>query len=385
MTTASIERRLRQNLLLLGVAASLACAPGSGDREPARDHEIWAIDQGTNTVHIFDSAFTETARIDLGAHGARVPHLIEFTSDGRYAFVANLASGNVAVIRSADRELVALIPTGPRTHHVALAPDDRTAIVSVVGAPSAPWDGKLVELAIDTENERFAVSRELVLARDPKFDGRRADLKETGGPVCMDFTADGRYGYVALGPTLEEGGAVVVDVRSMHLVEVFAPAEVQANCGTILSADGALMYMVGGDRNVGVWHVLDTRTHAASHRADSWGHDAHGLAMAPNGREYWVVNRGTSNAIVVDARTNEVLAQIPFVGKTPDIIAFAPDGRYAYVTLRGPAPVTMPHLAVGETPGFAVIDTRTRHLVRTVEPAKGNEKSDFHGIAVRER
>lgn len=36
-----------------------------------------------------------------------------------------------------------------------------------------------------------------------------------------------------------------------------------------------------------------------------------------------------------------------------------------------------------ETPGFAVIDLRTRKLVRTIEPAQGEPKSDFHGIGVR--
>lgn len=367
-------------------ALLLIAATGCGARDDdgsARDHEIWAIDQGTNIIHVFDTTLTETARIDLGAHGARVPHLIDFTSDGRFAFVANLATGNVAVIRGEDRELVALIPTGPRTHHVAVAPDDGSAIVSVVGAPATPWDGKLVEITIDTARAHFTVARELVLARDPRFATRRAQFRETGGPVCMDFTADGHFGYVALGPTLDEGGAVVVDLRDMRLVEVFAPSEVQANCGTILSRDGARMYMVGGDRWVGVWQTLDTRTHRTSHRAASRGHDAHGLAVSPDGHEYWVVNRGTSNTIVVDARSHEVLAEIPFVGRTPDIITFSPDGSRAYITLRGPNPVTMPHLAMGETPGFAVFDTRTRKLIRLVEPGRGNEASDFHGIAVR--
>jgi DNA-binding beta-propeller fold protein YncE len=380
----SLPRPLRHagiSCVLLVLLAASAChrdAVAIG-----RNHEIWAIDQGTNIIHVFDTTLTETARIDLGSRGARVPHLIEFTSDGRYAFVANLATGNVAVIRAEDRELVALIPTGPRTHHVAVAPDDRRAIVSVIGAPDTPWDGKLVEITIDTAREQFTVTRELVLARDPHFAVRRARFSATGGPVCMDFTEDGRFGYVALGPTLDEGGALVVDLHEMRLVEAFAPTQVQANCGTVLSRDGSHMYMVGGDRGVGVWQALDTRTHRPSHREMSRGHDAHGLAVSPNGREYWVVNRVTSNAIILDARSNKVIAEIPFAGKTPDIIAFSPDGGRAYITLRGPKPVTMPHLAVGETPGFAVFVTGTRELFRLVEPARGNEASDFHGIAVR--
>ncbi len=118
-------------------------------------------------------------------------------------------------------------------------------------------------------------------------------------------------------------------------------------------------------------------------RSESRGHDAHGSAITPDGREYWLVNRVTSNAVVIDQRTLGVLAGIPFVGKTPDIVAISPDSRYAFITLRGPKPVTMPHLAVGETPGVAVFDVRSRLQIRLLEPAKGNELSDFHGVAIR--
>lgn len=361
-----------------------ACAQRLASRVPAfRGYEIWAMDQGTNIVHIFDSSLNETGRIDLGALGMRVPHMLEFTSDHRYAFVAAPATGNVAVIRAADRQVVAMIPTGPRTHHAAISPDDRTVIVSVIGAASAPWDGKLVEINVDLANERFTIGRQLVVAEDPVFAGRKNEFKDTGGAVCLAFTGDGRQAYVTLGPGLDEGGTVILDTRVFRLIEAFPPRQLDANCGTILSPDGSQMYLVGGDRGIGVWHAVDTRTRRPVRRSESRGHDAHGSRVTPDGSEYWIVNRVTSNAIVVDPRTLSVLAEIPFVGKTPDIVAISPDSRLAFFTLRGPNPVTMPHLAVGETPGVAVFDVRTRRQVRLLEPAKGNAKSDFHGIAIR--
>jgi DNA-binding beta-propeller fold protein YncE len=347
------------------------------------DYEIWAMDQGTHVIHVFDADLDEVGRIDMGAHGVRVPHMIEFTSDFAYAFVAAPATGNVAVIRTADREVVAVLPTGPRTHHAAVAPDDRTVLVSVIGAADSPWDGKLVEIEVDVSEERFTVGRELVLAEDPLFVERRAEFRETGGAVCLAYTADGSAAYVTLGPGLEEGGVVVLDPVALQLVRVFPPANVEANCGTLLSPTGEHMYLVGGDREVGVWHAVDTRSHEPVHRAETRGHDAHGSWLSPDGGEYWLVNRVTSNAIVVDTRTHEVLEEIEFVGKTPDIISMSPDGRWVYITLRGPNPVTMPHVAVGETPGFAVIDRETRAIERLIEPARGDPASDFHGIAVR--
>lgn len=65
-------------------------------------------------------------------------------------------------------------------------------------------------------------------------------------------------------------------------------------------------------------------------------------ARPPRGCQHWVVNRVTSNAQVIDPRTRSVIAEIPFVGKTPDIVAMSPDSRFAFITLRGPNPVTMP-------------------------------------------
>lgn len=378
-----LSRTLLPAILALALLVS-ACAPPVVSRgSAARNYEIWAMDQGLNIVHIFDSSLRETGRIDMGARGMRVPHMIEFTPDYRYAFVAAPATGNVAVIRTSDREVIKMISTGPRTHHAAVSPDGRKVIVSVIGAPTAPWDGKLVEIDVDPAAETFTVGRELVVANDPLFAPRKSEFKDSGGAVCLGYTADGRQAYVTLGPGLDEGGTIVLDTRDFKLVQAFSPSQVQANCGTILSPDGQHMYLVGGDRGVGVWNAMDTRTHASAHRGESGGHDAHGSRFTPDGSQYWVVNRVTSNAQIVDPRTRAVIAEIPFVGKTPDIVAMSPDSRFAFITLRGPNPVTMPHLAVGETPGVAVFDVRTRKLVRMLEPAKGDAKSDFHGIAVR--
>jgi DNA-binding beta-propeller fold protein YncE len=138
----------------------------------------------------------------------------------------------------------------------------------------------------------------------------------------------------------------------------------------------------GGDHDVGVWYVLDTATHKVVRQGQSRGFDAHGVWATPNGREIWMVNRGTSNGIVIDARTFEIVAELQ-IGPTPDIIAMSPDSQFAFVTLRGPNPVSMPHMAKGTTPGFAVVSIPERKMLKLVQPAQGNDKSDFHGIAVR--
>lgn len=365
----------------LGVGIALALATASIARAESH-YEIWAIDQGTNQVHIYSPALEEVDGIDLAAEGVRTAHMIDFTSDHAFGLIASTGSGDVTVIRGSDRAIVARLPTGPRTHMATVSPDDSRAIAAVIGSPDAPGDGKLVEILIDAENESFEIGRTLVVSEDPLVQENGGRFPETQ-PICQEFTADGRYAYVTLGPGLADGGLVVLDVESFTLAAAFPPDEMQVNCGTVRTNDGRYMFVNGGGADVGVFYVLDTSSHEMVHQADSRGFDAHGVWPTPDGAEVWMVNRVTSNAIIIDPDSLEIVHEMEFVGRTPDIIAMSPDGSRAYVTLRGPQPVTAPHVAVGETPGFAVVDIAARELVEVVQPAEGEPTSDFHGIGVR--
>ena len=153
--------------------------------------------------------------------------------------------------------------------------------------------------------------------------------------------------------------------------------------GTVALKDKKHIILNGGDRDVGVWYVLETKTHKVVKQGDSRGSDAHGTWATPDGREIWMVNRVSSNGIVLDAKTFAIKADLKDIGPTPDIIAMSPDSQFAFISLRGPNPISAAHVAKGTVPGFAVVNIKDRKLVRIVEPAKGNEKSDFHGIGVR--
>ena len=86
-------------------------------------------------MHVYNDHLEETAKLDLSSHGVRVPHMVDFTPGGAYALIAATASGNVSVIRAADRQVVAVLPTGPASHAATVRPDGRQAIVSVIGDP----------------------------------------------------------------------------------------------------------------------------------------------------------------------------------------------------------------------------------------------------------
>ena len=365
--------------LALGLVAGSLFGPATAN---AQDYEIWALDQGTNMVHVFTSKLEEVARVDMTAHGVKVPHMIDFTSDHAYAFIAGPASGNVSVIRTSDRAVVAVLKTGPGTHMAMVKPDDSAVIVDVIGDAKVPRDGKLVEITIDRQNEVFKIGRSLVIAEDPLFK-KVAERFNDVGAVCHEYSADGRHAYVTLGPALKDGGLVVLDTEKFALVATFPPDELKVNCGTVPTRDGKHMFVNGGDGSTGMWYVLDTTTNKVVRQGDSRGLDAHGVWPTPDGREVWMVNRVSSNGIIFDANTLEIVAELQDIGPTPDIITMSPDSQFAFITLRGPNPVTAPHLAKGKTPGFAVVSIPERKLVRVVQPASGNEKSDFHGIGVR--
>lgn len=372
----------------------------------AKDYEVWALDQGIGlaSIHIYNSNLEKTACIDfpgLFSSGkieqeVTMPHMIEFNSTEEYAVVASPASGNVAIIRAKDRKVIDIIPTGAGAHMASFTPDDKSIWVANIGTVT------FSEITVDLENESFAKGRELNLMDDPewqdKFDGVQGGgggVLNVSAPVCHEYTVDGAFAYVTLGPGA--GGLVVVDILSGEpkIVKAFCRDEVKANCGLALSQDGKKMYANWGDpgdannppEQSGEWYVFDTYNHnLIKTSSETRGIDAHGARVIPGTNWLWQVNRGSDNGIVINTETDNIVYDLDDIGNSPDILDFSPDGKFAFITLRGPNPRSgAAHVATGDTPGFSVINTDTRKKVDLVQPAAAEDRdvSDFHGIKVR--
>jgi hypothetical protein len=176
------------------LAASLAAMSTTALAQEA-DYEIWALDQGTHMLHIYDDALEEVDRIDLGAESIEVPHMISFTPDHSHAVIASTRSGDVTVIRTGDRKIVASIKTGPGTHMAGARPDGGAIIADVIGAGDVPRDGKVVEITAGDAGS-FTLGRELVIAEDPLFVENESRFNDVAA-ICHDFSADGRYARAA--------------------------------------------------------------------------------------------------------------------------------------------------------------------------------------------
>ncbi|MGI8777894.1 MAG: YncE family protein [Acidimicrobiales bacterium] len=190
------------------------------------------------------------------------PHLIEFSPDGRFAYVSfqNTSPGQVAVIDTTTRKVQKLItipnsvglPAGasPRVTQAKSSPDGTFLLVTEIGPP-----GTLTRVAVDE------VARTWNVVAGP--------VVQTGGfgPACTSFKPDGTIAYVdsSLSPFL---GVAVVDPNTL-LPSTLFPTAGDPQCGihNPIILGGVRQIVVtdnGGTATPGAGHIhlIDTTTNS---------------------------------------------------------------------------------------------------------------------------
>lgn len=352
-------------------------------------YEVWVLDQGTNSLLIYDGdklgPSAQPEKIDLAPNGGTKPHMVLFSPKYDYAFIANVGSGHVYVMRTSDRKIVFNEDLGQQTHAVIPSPDGKRAVAANQN------DKKLTELVTDYGKGAFRVGRVLDLELAPEL----ADANEfpDRAPICGMFTADGSKAYV----TLRGGGIAVVsfpakDDQPLKVVKAFGKVKHgidAAGCGTLRSADGKRMYANSGSGGGGTFYVFDPSKDVllTSTSLTETGRDAHGVALA--GSHVWVANRQDDNLAVLTA-DGKVVGKIDGVGDAPDLLDVAPGDRVVG-TLRGPKPATGTHDMAGTTPGVVVLKVEgggtsaKREFIIPIGDQSAEAPSDPHGIAVRRK
>lgn len=356
----------------------------------AQGFEVWVLDQGANRLQIFGAPGLESQKpqevIDLAPNGGMKPHMIYFSPAYDYAFIANVASGHVYVMRTSDKKIVFNEDLGQQAHAAIASPDGKRSLVANQN------DKKLTEILTNYKTGDFRVGRVLDLEASPEL-GDAAEFPDRA-PICLMFTADGSKAYV----TLRGGGLAVVSFPddpkvSAKIVKAYGRVKDGIDpdgCGTIRSRDGRRIYANSGNLQGGKFYSFDSIRDVLIRSASlsQTGRDAHGVAVV--GSFIWIANRLDDNIAVLDLN-GDVVGTIDTIGDAPDLLEVSPSGDQVFGTLRGPNPATGTHERAGQTPGVTVIKVLEGGRSGKVEfilpvGERGPEsKSDPHGIAVRRR
>ncbi len=330
----------------------------------AEGFEIWVANQGLDKVQVLDGrTFQIIAEMELDQDGQPAtskPHMLLFSPNYRYAYVANVGTGTVTIIDAKTQKIVAQIPTGKGAHAPVPSPNGQRVFVA------NPGDNTVTEILTDTRRGIFQVGRTIPT-------GTR--------PICLMFTADSKKAYVSLGgdPKAEDltktGGIEVIDVDQGKVVKRFENTG-KNGCGVIRSKDGRKMFANVGEP-IDKWMAFDTKTDEMLHVGSTEVKDAHAMWISPNGKELWIFGRQENQVAIFSTATYAKMGTFS-VGDRPDIADATPDGKLLFAALRGQAVTGDPHAHSGSTAGVAVIEVANKKQVQTISLA-----GDPHGLAVR--
>jgi DNA-binding beta-propeller fold protein YncE len=431
-----MEKRAALWIAALAAAALPATTSGSGPGT----YEVWAIDQSNSpglafggTLYVWDghdlerrAAEAVPERIDLGGAAAALclaqtgavpvrPHMMAMSPGQTHAVISFVATGHVLFVDAAARAPVACLRTSPgaggvRQAHMATPSPDGTYVTV------ANQNGKLFErIRTDWAANLFvhdlAATLDLAGCTTPNgLPCQSALLRPDNAPICPITESTSRFTFV----TLRGGGLLVVDSRAtpMQIVAEYDQDTVHGNGCLGAEVNGKMYVDAGGGTAANLYqadvYAFPVAGFSAANPPNSpaprlvlsdpaEGADAHGASLTKHGRYLWIADRGRNFLFVVDSETDEVVNVVELAGKasadpTPDLVMVSPNGSHAFLSLRGPVPLTAdPHVSTGSTPGVAVLKVLEGGRGARVEgiapvsnlDAGGVQRADVHALVIR--
>lgn len=420
--------------------------PQRGDHwrvEADQRHEVWLVDQSNTdglsfggSIYIYqdedlrrDAASAAPEVIDLSGETNELclaetgrspvrPHMLVFNNANSHAALAFVASGHVVLFDAATRAPARCFGTelgagGARqAHAVWPAPDDSHLLV-------ANQNGKKFE-RIRTDYARGVFAQEPEATLDLQgcttpngLPCEAPGLRPDNAPICPFVPDVGYPAYVSL----RGGGMLVVDPLTTPM-SVIAEYDVdhipRDGCGFVqasgwiygnggggaaVNRDGWSIYRLPeGGPDVYSPELPPNEPHPESiARDERFPRDAHGVAKSADEQHVYFFDRAANVVEIFDAATGEYLETESLVSPyssdpSVDLAGEAPDGKYFYLSMRGPNPLSGdPHASTGSTPGLLVVEVlpeRPHLAVRGAayidnEDADGVQRADGHGIRVR--
>ncbi|MGQ0735017.1 MAG: YncE family protein [Acidobacteriota bacterium] len=268
---------------------------------------------------------------------------------GGTLLVANRDGGTIVLVDVATGGEQARVPIGTVIpHEVAVSPDGRLAVTGEYGPNDNP--GRHV-VVIDVAQGRLA---------------GRIDLGPKSRPHSLVFMPDGRRVVV----TLEQSDRIaLVDVVDRRVLRAYSTGGREGHM-VRLSPDAARAYVTSRGAE-GTLSVISLDSEAPPVVIPA-GAGAEGLAVAPDGREVWVVNRIAASIAIVDTRSLNVI----------DTVAVPPDARRAEISAAGR--VLVPHGGPDNAPAqyLSVYDAKSRALVQRLAMHEGRKGPGGFGIHI---
>lgn len=389
--------------------------------------EIFALDPDNdpNTLTVGDVCVAQTGTAPTRAH------MLAFNAGQTHAILSFVASGHVAFIEANTRRPVTCIDVGVQAHAAIPSPDSSYVVV-------ANQNGKLLQrIRTDYRTNTFTLddSATINLATCNTPNGRlcqdaapmQTNVRPDTAPICPAFDSSGRLVFV----TLRGGGMFVVDGTStpMRIISEYDRSTVHPNgCGGLDTRGKMYINSGGGDAaNPTEYDIYSfplnefpasgfTPVNSPGPRVivskDEGNHDSHGILLTRDGY-LWSADRFANAIDVIDTVTDTLVSTFSLQGSAsqdpaPDLMVRYPRADYAFVTMRGPCPLTANapgvNNAVGATPGVALVsiderglngrlqslasignvDAGTANCAPTGAPTSNN-RADVHAIAVRSR
>lgn len=404
-------------------------------------YEVWAIDQSNSSGRAYggslyvwdghdlenkndaDSASREV--IDLGGAAADLcmastgaypvrPHMMAVSPSQSHVVISFVATGHVLFVEGATREPVACFRTtagagGARQAHMSTPSPDGTYVV-VANQNGKKLERILTDYATDTFVHDLAATLDLANCTTPNgLPCQAPGLRPDNAPICPIIESSSTFTFA----TIRGGGLFVVDSTAtpMAIVGEYDMQTVHGN-GCLGAEVPGKMYLDSGGGSAANLHQADlyafpTTGYAATNppntpeptlvfRDDSEGADAHGAALTKHGKYLWIADRNRNFIWAVDTELDQIVNTIPLAGAvsvdpTPDLVLMSPNGSHAFMSLRGPTPLSGdPHVSTGSTPGVGILKVTEggrNASFEAVAPVShivgGIEMADVHALIVR--
>lgn len=304
-------------LLPLGCSAGPNINTSAAESARAQDPQIWVTLQATDRIVILHGPTASGDRETIELAPGTGPHITTFSPDSKFAYVSGMSNGDLDVISTATRQVVATLHLGTiATHQAKASPDGTLLLVAQVGSKS------LIKVSVDEAARSWEAGSSLSFVSLGK------------APICTIFSKDGATAFVSLNPT----GLAVVDVATMTLKSVIATDGFIA-CGMVKSSDGTSITFAASGGG-GHLYRLGISDLAVTDLGTLGAVDWHSFNMAPDGTVgFGSVPRGDELRIIdlqsAKASSLATLSLNPSgvrAGDQPDNMGVS--GDHVYVSLR---------------------------------------------------